>query len=115
MLAKNFLENAGETEARLLVKPTTPLLAELVDKTKVKKLFLSRKIHALMPKGTPEAMEKVGVEIVTEERKKGRPFTRDSEVVEHVKKLGHEGNSAKQISEKLFLPLRTVYYYLRGK
>ncbi|MEW6328791.1 MAG: hypothetical protein AB1468_01605 [Candidatus Micrarchaeota archaeon] len=105
----------GETDVFLKSKTGVPLLLEILNSTRVERIHCSEAIFRRIPQGAREAVEKVGVEFVIEETRKGRPRAHPEFLVERITSARRAGRSARTIAYEMRVPLRTVYYHLRAE
>ena len=75
---------------------------------KERKIVFARGTYNFLPKKAKEIMEKAGIKAEVVLLKRGKKAKVN---IELIKSLSHL--SAKEISKKLNIPLRTVYYHLR--
>lgn len=75
----------------------------------LKKITCPPSIYARISPKYLQALNELGVTVVSVE-KKGRPKKYNKEKVEKIQYLLKSGQSPKEISESLQIPLKTVYY-----
>jgi len=86
-------------------------LAKLLDQPEeVKEITFSRGAYNHLPKKAVSALKKMGVELKVMDLKRGRKAAVDTN---KLKVLMESGLSADEISQRMRIPLRTVYYHLR--
>ncbi|VVC03360.1 Uncharacterised protein [Candidatus Burarchaeum australiense] len=109
------VEKTQDSELLLKRKVSAVLLAQIMQKAAVTRLACSPAIYESLPKSAVSALEQMGVEITVEGVKRGRPNMHANERLEMIYEMRGQGFAAGEISSKLGLPLRTVYYHLRKK
>ncbi len=108
--------NESTQQVHFCVRPTlTVLAAVLTAAPNVKVITCPPSLYHKVPQKICTALEEVGVKFKPMTRESGRPATRSDSVIRRIFELKDEGCTAKKISEKLGIPLTTVYYYLKGK
>lgn len=103
-------QNKDAREFLIKRKVSNRILYLMFEITKVKKIILSTKIAAQLPKNSINAIRKIGVEVKVLQRvKRGRKRKYD---VKFMKGLVGKGKvRIKKISERKKIPLRTLYFY----
>ncbi len=109
------MEKAHDPELLLKRKVSAVLLAQIMQNAPVARIMCSPAIYESLPRSAVAALEQMGVEIAVERVKRGRPHLHSRESLRMIEELHGQGFSAGEISAKLGLPLRTVYYHLRRK
>ncbi|MCX6778511.1 MAG: hypothetical protein NT157_06575 [Candidatus Micrarchaeota archaeon] len=107
------VRKCDETEVLIKTKPTTRLLAEILNNTKVETILLTRGMHGLIPFNAVVALRKVGVRVKIVEGKRGRPAKYGEGEIRRLHSLYAKGVGIKEIAMKTKTPLRTVYHHLR--
>ncbi len=80
----------------------------------VERIIVPKSILERASKRVINALKAAGVQVVASGRGRGRPRKYDPQTIKRVKTLFMRGKRAREISEELGLPLRTVYYLLRA-
>ncbi|RLG19258.1 hypothetical protein DRN67_03205 [Candidatus Micrarchaeota archaeon] len=109
------VEQTRDPELLLKRKVSAVLLAQIMQIVEITKIVCSPAIYKSLPKSAISALEQMGVEIVVEEVKRGRPHMHAREKLRMIAELRGQGYAAPEIARKLNLPLRTVYYHLRKR
>ncbi|MFH1285377.1 MAG: hypothetical protein ABIH99_02220 [Candidatus Micrarchaeota archaeon] len=104
---------SSETKISAKVKLSTPVLIALLTHTKMDELVCTRAIFNTVPRKAREALEKVGVKVKLVREKRGRPRVLGERKIGAISAMVGREKNAREISQKLGIPLRTVYYYLR--
>lgn len=92
-------------------KMSIKAIAELLDREpETRQIVFSRGAYSHLPKRAMAALRKMNIEIKAVDTRRGRKTVVD---IERIKKLHDDGLSAKEISEKMSVPVRTVYAHLR--
>ncbi|MBN1159927.1 MAG: hypothetical protein JXA43_01670 [Candidatus Diapherotrites archaeon] len=76
-------------------------------------LYLPPSAFKLTSKKIKEALKKSNIEVRKIETAQGRPQKYGEDLLEQMKNLVNNGLHAKEISELLNMPLRTVYFFLK--
>lgn len=106
--------NIDTREVALHVRPSVWLVVSMLNVApNLRTLYLPRSLRDETSKFILTALRRIGVEVKELDRPRGRPRTRRGEVVDEVRRLGGEGVPAREISRRMSIPLRTVYYYLK--
>jgi len=106
--------NPSAKEVYIDMRPSIQIIVSILNKApSVKLIQIPRSLYEETPRKIKNALNKVGVKLISSNRPQGRPRTRSKEKIDSVFKLAKEGKTAKMISIKTGLPLRTVYYYLK--
>ncbi|HLD80406.1 MAG TPA: hypothetical protein VJA40_00165 [archaeon] len=79
----------------------------------LKELFLPPSLLPLTPKPVKDALEDSGVRVGFLRKKRGRPFKLSERLQSLIRGSFSSGLTAREISEKHGVPLRTVYWHLR--
>ena len=101
--------NEKTEKVHLSIRPSVTVLVHILSKApNVRIIAVPPSLLKCVPIKIKRALEKVGVELSPECAEPGRKRKRDPKpVIELLKK----GFSAKQVSERLGVPVSTVYYY----
>lgn len=104
----------GTREIHLSIRPTINILASILTAApEVKTITCPPSLFERTPRKIRDALEKIGVDFTQLLMKAGRPKLYPNWKINKIYKLDKKGFSVKRISEKLDIPLTTVYYYLR--
>ena len=98
------------TEAFIKVKPSTKLLAYLLNNTNVKKIYISEGIYRTIPPKVVRALRDMKVNVKIVRLKQGRPFKINDFIIERAFRMRQNGLSVTEISQKLGISRRTLYY-----
>lgn len=103
-------KSPNETQAFIKVKPSTFLLAYLLNNTKVKKIYCTSGIYKTFPKNILSALKKLSINVVERKVKQGRPFTILQSQIRAVEKMRRKGKDLTLICKELGISRRTYYY-----
>lgn len=86
-------------------------IAGLLDREPgTKQIVCSQGAYNHLPKRALAALNKMGIDVKVVDVRRGRRPVTD---IERIGKLAEAGLSANEISKKMSVPIRTVYYHLR--
>ncbi len=106
--------NENTKKVHLSVRPTINILASILTAApNVEVITCPPSLYERTPKKIKEALKKIGIRFEPLLLTPGRPRSHPNWKIEKVYELEKKGYSAKEISEKLGIPLTTVYYYLK--
>ncbi len=106
--------NEKTKKVHLSVRPTINILASILTAApNVEVITCPPSLYERTPKKIKEALKKIGIKFEPLLLTPGRPRSHPNWKIEKVYELEKKGYSAKEISEKLGIPLTTVYYYLK--
>ncbi len=96
------------------IRPTINILASILTAApNVKKITCPPSLYERTPRKIKTALGKIGIDFEALLLTPGRPRSHPNWKIEKVYQLEKKGHTAKDISEKLKIPLTTVYYYLK--
>lgn len=101
-------------KVHLSVRPTINILASILTAApNVKVVTCPPSLYERTPKKIRSALSKIDIAFEAFLLTPGRPRSHPNWKIDKVYDLEDEGYSAKEISDKLDIPLTTVYYYLK--
>ncbi len=107
---ERFSELHKIKEVHISQRPSKRDLFELTRKLpNLKRIWVPPSIYSLLPKNLD-----VNVAISVSREKRGRPKKYGEEQIKQILEARRKGVNAREISKKLGIPLRTVYYYLEN-
>ncbi|WP_457742669.1 DUF1699 family protein [Thermococcus sp.] len=102
------------TEVYVSLRPTKEVVVKILENApNVKRISCPPSLYPKVSKRVIYALSQLGVELVPEERPRGRPRKYDEKTVKLVHDMARKGIPMKEISERLGIPLRTVYYMVK--
>ncbi len=101
---------SSERTVALKTKASIPLIANILSNTQVREIVCSQAIYDTIPARALSALEKMGVRVRIVPLERGRPKKHPRRIRAIVLELLSISESHKSISEKLGIPLRTVYW-----
>jgi len=102
------------TEVYVNLRPTKEVVVKILENApNVRRISCPPSLYPKVSKRVIYALGQLGVELVPEERPRGRPRKYDEKTVKLVRELAKKGVPMREISERLGIPLRTVYYMVR--
>jgi len=106
---------SGKTKkVHLSIRPTINILASILTAApNAEVITCPPSLYERTPKKIKRALEKIEIRFEPLLLTPGRPRSHPNWKIQKVYNLEEEGYSAKEISEKLDIPLTTVYYYLK--
>ncbi|WP_297536163.1 DUF1699 family protein [Thermococcus sp.] len=104
------------TEVYINLRPTKEVVVKILENApNVRRISCPPSLYPKVSKRIIYALGQLGIELVPEERPRGRPRKYDEKTVKLVRELATRGIPMREISERLGIPLRTVYYMLDEK
>ncbi|NJF24764.1 DUF1699 family protein [Thermococcus sp. Bubb.Bath] len=101
----------GVTEVYVNLRPTKEIVVHILERApNVRRISCPPSLYPKVSKKVINALLQLGVELVPEGYPRGRPRKYDERTVRQVQELLRKGTPAKEISQHLGIPLRTVYY-----
>ena len=99
------------TEVYVNLRPTKEVVVKILENApNVRRISCPPSLYPKVSKRVIYALGQLGIELVPEERPRGRPRKYDEKTVKLVRELAKKGVPMREISERLGIPLRTVYY-----
>ncbi|QDA31687.1 helix-turn-helix domain-containing protein [Thermococcus indicus] len=99
------------TEVYINLRPTKEILVRILERApNVRKISCPPSLYPKVSKRVIAALAQMGIELVPEGYPRGRPRKYDERTIREVKSLLMKGVPAKEISIRMGIPLRTVYY-----
>ncbi|AFL96114.1 hypothetical protein CL1_1919 [Thermococcus cleftensis] len=103
--------NEEVTEVYINLRPTKEILVRILERApNVRKISCPPSLYPKVSKKIISALSQMGIELVPEGYPRGRPRKYDEETIRRVRELVKVGVPAKEISARMGIPLRTVYY-----
>ncbi|GAB6135180.1 DUF1699 family protein [Thermococcus prieurii] len=103
--------NEDVTEVYVSLRPTKEVVVKILENApNVKRISCPPSLYPKVSKRVIYALGQLGIELVPENRPRGRPRKYDEKTVKLVRELARKGVPMREISERLGIPLRTVYY-----
>ena len=108
----NLDENV--TEVYVSLRPTKEVVVKILENApNVKRISCPPSLYPKVSKRVIYALGQLGIELVPERYPRGRPRKYDEETIKLVRELAEKGVPMREISARLGIPLRTVYYIVR--
>ena len=105
--------NEDVTEVYINLRPTKEILVRILERApNVRKISCPPSLYPKVSKKVTAALAQMGIELVPEGYPRGRPRKYDEKTVGKVRELLQKGVPAKEISSRMGIPLRTVYYMI---
>ncbi|WP_456367887.1 DUF1699 family protein [Thermococcus sp.] len=99
------------TEVYVNLRPTKEVVVKILEKSpNVKKITCPPSLYPKVSKKVIFALSQLGIDLVPEKFPRGRPKKYDETTVEKILEMIGEGIPIREISNRLGIPLRTVYY-----
>jgi|TARA_B100001971_G_C18200990_1_gene544565 hypothetical protein len=96
------------------IRPTINILASILTAApNVKNITCPPSLYERTPRKICVALDKIGIKFDALLLNPGRPRSHPDWKIEKVYELEEQAYSAKEISDKLKIPLTTVYYYIK--
>ncbi|WP_148882013.1 DUF1699 family protein [Thermococcus aciditolerans] len=101
------------TEVYINLRPTKEILVRILERApNVRKISCPPSLYPKVSKRVIAALAQMGIELVPEGYPRGRPRKYDERTIREVQNLLMRGVPAKEISIRMGIPLRTVYYMI---
>ncbi len=101
------------TEIYINLRPTKEILVHILERApNVRRISCPPSLYPKVSKKIIHALSQMGIQLVPEGYPRGRPRKYDEETVRAVIRLIEQGIPPKDISSRMGIPLRTVYYML---
>ncbi|WP_297508771.1 DUF1699 family protein [Thermococcus sp.] len=101
-------------EVYVNLRPTKEVVVKILENApNVEKISCPPSLYPKVSKKVIGALKQLGVQLVPEKKPRGRPKKYDEETLRLVRELASKGVPAREISSRLGIPLRTVYYLVR--
>ncbi|AEK72119.1 DNA-binding protein [Thermococcus sp. 4557] len=105
--------NEEVTEVYINLRPTKEILVRILERApNVRKISCPPSLYPKVSKRVIAALAQMGIELVPEGYPRGRPRKYNERTIREVQNLLMKGVPAKEISTRMGIPLRTVYYLL---
>ena len=102
------------TEVYVNLRPTKEILVRILERApNVRKISCPPSLYPKVSKKIITALAQMGIDLVPEGYPRGRPRKYDEKTVRQVRELLMRGVPAKEISSRMGIPLRTVYYMMK--
>ncbi|MBP1910841.1 DUF1699 family protein [Thermococcus stetteri] len=99
------------TEVYVNLRPTKEVVVKILEHSpNVRKITCPPSLYPKVSQKVIMALNQLGVELLPESYPRGRPKKYDEKTVKQVVEMARKGMPMKEISRKLGIPLRTVYY-----
>jgi hypothetical protein len=109
----NDVLNEDVTEVYINLRPTKEILVHILERApNVRKVSCPPSLYPKVSKKIIHALSQMGIQLVPEGYPRGRPRKYDEKTVLAVMRLTEQGVPPKEISSRMGIPLRTVYYML---
>jgi len=109
----NELLNEDVTEVYVNLRPTKEILVRILERApNVRKISCPPSLYPKVSKKAVKALAQMGIELVPEGYPRGRPRKYDESTIREVHNLIMKGVSPREISLRMGIPLRTVYYMI---
>ncbi|WP_258084308.1 DUF1699 family protein [Thermococcus thermotolerans] len=101
------------TEVYVNLRPTKEILVRILERApNVRKISCPPSLYPKVSKKAVKALAQMGIELVPEGYPRGRPRKYDEGTIKEVQNLIMNGVPPKEISARMGIPLRTVYYMI---
>lgn len=108
-------KNSNERIVIIKVKPSSYILAYLLNNTKVDTIYCSKGIYCTLSPKIITVLRRMNVNVIKRSLKRGRPYKISETTIERAIKLKERGFSIREIAKKLDVSWRTLYYRLENK
>ncbi|MFA5382700.1 MAG: helix-turn-helix domain-containing protein [Candidatus Micrarchaeia archaeon] len=113
---KSLIDSNPNAQSVIIkVKPSSFLLAYLLNNTKVNTIYCSKGIYDTLSIKIIKALRRMNINIIKRDLKKGRPYKISESVIDRAKKLKEKNVSIREIAKRLEVSWRTLYYRLEKK
>ncbi|WP_297498586.1 DUF1699 family protein [Thermococcus sp.] len=103
-------------EVYVSLRPTKEVVVKILENApNVEKISCPPSLYPRVSKKVIAALKQLGIQLVPEKKPRGRPRKYDEETLRLVRELADKGTPIREISTRLGIPLRTVYYLVRGE
>ena len=111
LLRKLSALDENVTEVYVSLRPTKEVVVKILENApNVRRISCPPSLYPKVSKRVIYALNQLGIELIPEKRPRGRPRKYDEKTVKLVQEMAEKGVPMKEISERLGIPLRTVYY-----
>jgi hypothetical protein len=107
--------NHGAREVRIKTKPSRRIFFMLLEKTQVRKIYITGGLLKTVSKKVIDALKSSGIEITLLEGHAGRPAVFSDEIKEKAIEMMYGGKRVKKISEELGVPATAIYAWKRNE
>ncbi|ANF23450.1 DUF1699 family protein [Thermococcus piezophilus] len=105
--------NEEVTEVYINLRPTKEILVRILERApNVRKISCPPSLYPKVSKKAINALAQMGIELVPGGYPRGRPRKYDERTIREVYDLIRKGVTPKEISSRMGIPLRTVYYLI---
>jgi hypothetical protein len=99
------------TEVYVNLRPTKEVVVKILENSpNVRRITCPPSLYPKVSRKVISALAQIGVELLPESFPRGRPRKYDERTMRQVVEMARRGVPMKEISERLGIPLRTVYY-----
>lgn len=103
--------NEDVSEVYVNLRPTKEVVVKILERSpNVRKITCPPSLYPKVSQKVIMALNQLGVELLPESYPRGRPKKYDEKTIKQVVEMAGKGMPMKEISRKLGIPLRTVYY-----
>ena len=105
---------SGEKRVHISLRPTMKIIFALEKKCpELEELSCPMSLYLQVAKKVFRYCEAKKIKLTASGEGAGRPREHDEHTVKEIIRLRTSGRTAKQVSEEMLVPLRTVYFYLK--
>lgn len=116
LLEKLSKINKEDEEIYISLRPTQEIVERLIEETEsIKKLKCPKSLYYQVGEKVENKLQKKGVELEPGEFSPGRPRKYSDEEIDRMIQMREEGFPVNEISERMDVPVRTVYFYLNKR
>ncbi len=103
----------NEEEMYISLRPTQEITEEIIERAEaLKKLKCPESLYYQVGEKVSKRLKERGIDLEPGEFSPGRPKKYSDEEIERMLQLREKGKSVKEISQRMDVPVRTVYFYL---
>jgi len=105
-----------EEEIYISLRPTKEITEEILERTEaLETLKCPESLYYQVGKEVEQKLQDRGVKLQPGDFTPGRPRKYSEEEIERMIELREKGNSVKEISQQMDVPVRTIYFYLNKR